>query len=67
MGCCSVPPPARESKDAAGGDERGAYAQTRLRHNTAEHRELRLRETEEEEEDPQYTDDNAILLDNNKL
>lgn len=45
-GVLFIPPPARESKDAAevGGDERGAYAQRRLRHNTAEHRELRLRE-----------------------
>jgi len=43
----------------------GAYAQTWLRHNTAEHREFRLQDTREEK-DPQYTDDNAIRLENNK-
>lgn len=54
----------REKQSCRGG-KHSAYAQTGLRHNTAEHRELRLPDTSEQR-DPEYTDDNTVLLENDK-
>lgn len=56
--CCSSPSPA--GKVAMRRGKHGAYAQPRLRHNTAELGELRLQDSQEEEE-PQNTDDNSVL------